>query len=38
MFGFRLWQALFEGGRWAMRQALEAVVLRLFFWGFAAEY
>ncbi|MCK5531097.1 MAG: hypothetical protein KAI85_07565 [Halopseudomonas aestusnigri] len=27
MFGFRFWQALFEGKRWARRQLLEAVVV-----------
>ena len=27
MFGFRFWQALFEGKRWARRQLVEAVVV-----------
>ncbi len=27
MFGFRFWQALFEGRRWARRQLLEGLLL-----------
>jgi hypothetical protein len=27
MFGLHFWQALFEGKRWARRQALEAVMV-----------
>ena len=27
MFGFRFWQALFEGKRWARRQLVEGLVL-----------
>ena len=27
MFGFRFWQALFEGKRWARRQLMEGIIV-----------
>ena len=27
MFGFRFWQALFEGKRWARRQLVEGLIV-----------